>query len=66
LSNFIARAWNGQPMIREPSKCTELVWADPGNLPADALDFITQAWHDAQTGQVLREYGFTTVSAQPG
>jgi 8-oxo-dGTP diphosphatase len=63
---FIARAWDGQPEIREPHKCTELVWADPDNPPADALDFITQAWRDAQTGQILREYGFTTASTQPG
>jgi hypothetical protein len=30
------------------------------------LDFIGQAWDDAQAGQILREYGFTAVSVQPG
>jgi mutator protein MutT len=55
---FTARAWEGEPEIREPHKCTELVWADPAALPADALDFLNQAWQDAQGGRTLREYGF--------
>lgn len=59
---FTASAWTGQPRIREPHKCTELVWADPNDLPADALDFLPQAWSDVQTGQTLREYGFSPTS----
>jgi hypothetical protein len=55
---FTARTWEGQPEIREPHKCTELVWADPAALPKDALDFLSQAWQDAQGGRTLREYGF--------
>jgi hypothetical protein len=51
----------GVPQIRKPHKCTELVWADPQCLPADALDFLPQAWADACNGQVLREYGFTVA-----
>jgi len=58
---FIARSWTGTPEIREPYKCTELVWADPAELPTDALDFIGQAWNDAQNGHVLREFGFTPI-----
>jgi 8-oxo-dGTP pyrophosphatase MutT (NUDIX family) len=56
---FTTGSWNGIPQIREPHKCTELVWADPAALPDDALDFIGQAWNDAQNGCMLREYGFT-------
>jgi 8-oxo-dGTP diphosphatase len=59
---FTAAEWTGTPETREPHKCSELVWADPHDLPADTLDFITQAWADAQNGQILREYGFTTIS----
>jgi hypothetical protein len=40
---FLARTWAGTPQIREPHKCTELVWADPDDLPGDALDFIGAA-----------------------
>jgi 8-oxo-dGTP pyrophosphatase MutT (NUDIX family) len=60
---FTTRSWEGIPEIREPHKCTELVWADPAALPDDALDFIAAAWNDAQNGRVLREYGFTGVPA---
>ncbi|WP_328605919.1 NUDIX domain-containing protein [Amycolatopsis sp. NBC_00345] len=60
---FTTRSWNGTPEIREPHKCTELAWADPEQLPADALEFIGPAWHDAQNGRVLREFGFTQVPA---
>ncbi|SFQ28140.1 NUDIX domain-containing protein [Amycolatopsis rubida] len=60
---FTARSWDGTPEIREPRKCTQLVWADPQRLPDDALDFIGQAWHDAQHGIPLREFGFASVSA---
>lgn len=58
---FTATTWTGTLEIREPHKCTELVWADPTELPDDTLDFIGQAWADAEHGQVLREYGFTSV-----
>lgn len=49
--------------VREPHKCTELVWADPENLPEDALDFLGQACSDARTGQVFREYGWAEMAA---
>ncbi|WP_082373507.1 NUDIX domain-containing protein [Nocardia sp. NRRL S-836] len=60
---FTTNAWDGTPQIREPHKCTDLVWADPDDLPADALDFLAPAWDDARNGRVLREYGFTPVPA---
>jgi 8-oxo-dGTP pyrophosphatase MutT (NUDIX family) len=56
---FHTRSWAGTPEIREPHKCTELLWADPAHLPADTLDFIAVAWNDAQNGRGLREFGFT-------
>ncbi|WP_051114949.1 NUDIX hydrolase [Actinokineospora enzanensis] len=59
---FTTSTWTGQPEIREPHKCTELVWADPDDLPADALDFLPQAWADAQAGRMLREFGFSPAS----
>ena len=48
---FAASTWVGVPEIREPHKCTELVWADPGQLPDDTLDFLGQAWADARDGR---------------
>lgn len=56
---FTTSTWTGTPVIGEPHKCTEIVWATPENLPPDALDFIGTAWQDARSGRALREYGFT-------
>lgn len=57
---FTASSWTGQPTIREPHKCTELIWADPSRLPHDTIDFVAQAWADAQhTTPAFREFGFT-------
>ncbi|HZD13851.1 MAG TPA: NUDIX domain-containing protein [Pseudonocardiaceae bacterium] len=55
---FLARTWTGTPQIREPRKCTELVWADPNDLPADALDFIGVAITNARTGRHFHEHGW--------
>ncbi|GGP88276.1 NUDIX hydrolase [Saccharothrix coeruleofusca] len=59
---FVARAWTGNPEIREPHKCTELVWADPENLPDDALDFIGTALAGTRTGRHFHEYGWNTTT----
>jgi hypothetical protein len=59
---FIARTWTGTPEILEPHKCTELVWANPDNLPADALDFVGAAIANARTGRHFHEYGWETTT----
>jgi 8-oxo-dGTP diphosphatase len=61
---FVARSWTGTPEIREPHKCTELVWAGPDDLPADALDFVGQAITNARTGRHFYEYGWETAAVQ--
>jgi len=31
--------WDGEPVIGEPAKCSQLVWADPGSLPSDTVGY---------------------------
>jgi hypothetical protein len=31
--------WDGQPAIGEPDRCSELLWAHPGNLPPDTVEY---------------------------
>jgi 8-oxo-dGTP pyrophosphatase MutT (NUDIX family) len=31
--------WEGEPVNAEPHKHSELVWADPGDLPPDTVDY---------------------------
>jgi 8-oxo-dGTP pyrophosphatase MutT (NUDIX family) len=35
--------WEGEPVNREPPKHTELVWASPGDLPPDTVDYTAKA-----------------------
>jgi hypothetical protein len=35
---------------REPAKCSQLVWADPGNLPPDTVDYTAAIIHAVQHG----------------
>jgi 8-oxo-dGTP diphosphatase len=58
---FGATMWAGSPEICEPGKCTQLVWANPGQLPADALDYVGQALANASQGLHFHEYGWTTA-----
>jgi 8-oxo-dGTP diphosphatase len=37
---FTVDRWSGEPQVGEPEKCTELVWADPHDLPGDVIPFV--------------------------
>jgi mutator protein MutT len=60
---FTATTWNGTPRICEPHKCTELTWADPGALPADALDYIGPAIANMTAGRHFSEHGWNASDA---
>ena len=36
---FEPGAWSGEPVIAEPDKHSELLWADPAALPADTAEY---------------------------
>lgn len=50
---FTVAAWTGTPTIREPDKCSELVWADPADLPADAVDYLPSVLAAVAAGEPL-------------
>ena len=67
---FEVGAWAGEPRVGEPHRCSELVWADPGELPADVVDYIamalkggrgliTHGWGDEGLGKVRGGEGQT-------
>lgn len=58
---FTSTTWTGIPEIREPAKCTELVWVDPASLPNDALDYVGQALTYPSNGIHFHEYGWTAT-----
>jgi len=55
---FTASAWDGTPHIREPHKCTELIWATPDSLPDDTLEYVTAAIANAEAGHWFSEHGW--------
>lgn len=56
---FTARTWTGDPMICEPHKCTELVWAWPDELPSDVIPYLVRALANARTGRHFDEFGWS-------
>jgi 8-oxo-dGTP diphosphatase len=55
---FRVTRWRGSPAIREPDKCTELRWTDPGRLPADTVDYVVQALDALRQRQSLVVFGW--------
>lgn len=47
---FKVTGYEGQIEIKEPEKCSELVWADPSNLPDDMIDFEKEAMENHEKG----------------
>jgi 8-oxo-dGTP diphosphatase len=42
--------WEGEPVNAEPHKHSELVWADPGDLPPDTVDYTAAIINAAARG----------------
>jgi 8-oxo-dGTP diphosphatase len=50
---FTVGAWTGTPEICEPTKCTELVWADAAQLPPDTVDYLPTVLAGIAAGEPL-------------
>jgi 8-oxo-dGTP diphosphatase len=57
---FRVSAWTGEPVIAEPDRCTQLVWADPGRLPRDVIDYVVLALDALRAGRPLVLFGWPT------
>lgn len=55
---FAVDAWAGTPVIAEPGKCTELMWADRAHLPADVVDYVAAALTAVDRGERLLLHGW--------
>ena len=55
---FRVTGWSGRPVIAEPGKCSELVWADPERLPWDTVDYVAGALHAMHAGRLLVTVGW--------
>ncbi len=55
---FEPRRWDGEPANGEPAKCSGLLWADPGNLPADTVEYTAAAIRAIQQGAAFALNGW--------
>ncbi|MFD3757728.1 NUDIX domain-containing protein [Streptomyces sp. NPDC058622] len=58
---FRAHAWSGTPEVREPDKCLEWGWFDPGRLPEPVVGYTRAAIEAIGQGRTYTELGW----AQP-
>src|SRR5262245_31975797 len=40
---FAATHWRGEPVVREPEKCSELRWVDRDTLPPNVVPYVRAA-----------------------
>ncbi|MGA5343533.1 NUDIX hydrolase [Streptomyces griseoincarnatus] len=55
---FRARAWSGEPELREPDKCTQWKFWDPAALPDDLVPYTRVAIGKIQNGELYSESGW--------
>ncbi|MEU7907889.1 NUDIX domain-containing protein [Actinoplanes sp. NPDC049118] len=56
---FAAAAWTGEPYNAEPHKCSELVWAEPHDLPADTIAYPAAGIQRGRRGVACSTFGFS-------
>ncbi|MER7937708.1 MULTISPECIES: NUDIX domain-containing protein [unclassified Streptomyces] len=55
---FRARAWSGEPELREPDKCTQWRFWDPAALPDNLVPYTRVAIGNILNGQLYSETGW--------
>ncbi|MEW1815862.1 NUDIX domain-containing protein [Streptomyces diastaticus] len=55
---FRARTWGGEPVLREPDKCTQWKFWDPAALPDDLVPYTRLAITKIRNGEPYSETGW--------
>ncbi len=55
---FATDTWTGTPYNAEPEKCSELVWADPADLPDDTIAYPAAGILHGLRGLACSTFGF--------
>ncbi|MEV6968866.1 non-canonical purine NTP pyrophosphatase [Hamadaea sp. NPDC051192] len=63
---YLADRWTGSAVNAEPGRCSELVWADPANLPPDVIAYPAQGIHHGLAGLPYGEFGWPATPAVAG
>ncbi|NIH83726.1 NUDIX domain-containing protein [Amycolatopsis granulosa] len=57
---FLATHWTGEPVNREPDKCSAIAWFPLHNLPTNLIDYPAAGIHAYLTGQTFAIHGWPT------
>lgn len=55
---FETTEWEGEPTNMEPEKCSELLWADPEELPEDMIPAVHAALNAVSAGEPFSSLHF--------
>ncbi|ONI81081.1 DNA mismatch repair protein MutT [Actinosynnema sp. ALI-1.44] len=58
---FETLRWTGEPVNREPSKCSELGWFDPDDLPDDMIEYSAAGVRAYRANQGFAQLGWPTT-----
>jgi 8-oxo-dGTP diphosphatase len=61
---FTTTRWQGEPVNREPHKCSDLSWFALASLPDNLVGYVRQALMLARRGQIYSEFGWDDGAAQ--
>ena len=53
---FIAHTWNGEPIVNEPNKRSEVKWSDVTILPDNIIPYVKQAIESYMNKSIYSEY----------
>lgn len=60
---FETRRWTGEPINREPGKCSAVTWFSLDALPEKLISYPAAGIHGYRTGLPFSIHGWTTQSA---
>ena len=62
---FATARWQGQPVIREPEKCSELRWSALDELPANVVPYVSAALEHYRNNRIYSEFWPETAATTP-
>ncbi len=57
---FLCSTWTGDPVNREPDKCSDLSWFAYDALPDTMVDYVRHALHAVRDGVTYSEHGWNS------
>ncbi|MGK5630128.1 NUDIX hydrolase [Streptomyces sp. URMC 123] len=60
---YMTQRWRGTPVNREPEKCSALLWAKPGDPPADCVPYAAHILRRFDRGDLDSLHGWSAGAA---